>query len=92
MKKSVGFEKDWSYEGKCQLGEEHGSKFVAEKWEIFWTIRRLSTSSNSALDHTVAQLVEALRYKPKGPGSILDGVIGIFYIILAALWSIILGL
>jgi hypothetical protein len=29
--------------------------------------------------YAVAQLVEALRYKPKGPGSISDGVIGIFH-------------
>jgi hypothetical protein len=28
--------------------------------------------------HTVAQLVEALRYKPEVPGSIPDGVIGNF--------------
>jgi hypothetical protein len=29
--------------------------------------------------HAVAQLVEALRYKPEGAGSIPDGVIGIFH-------------
>jgi hypothetical protein len=29
--------------------------------------------------HAVAQLVEALRYKPKVAGSIPDGVIGIFH-------------
>jgi hypothetical protein len=31
------------------------------------------------LGHAVAQLVDALRYKPEGLGSILDGVIGIFH-------------
>jgi hypothetical protein len=29
--------------------------------------------------HAVAQLVEALRYKPERPGSIPDGVTGIFH-------------
>ena len=29
--------------------------------------------------HTVAQLVEALRYKPEGRGFDSDGVIGIFH-------------
>jgi len=29
--------------------------------------------------HAVAQLVEALRYKPEGRSSIPDGVIGIFH-------------
>ena len=29
--------------------------------------------------HAVAQLVEALRYRPKVAGSIPDGVIGIFH-------------
>ena len=33
----------------------------------------------SCLGHAMAQLVEALRYKPKTAGSIPDGVIGIFY-------------
>jgi uncharacterized membrane protein YgaE (UPF0421/DUF939 family) len=31
------------------------------------------------LGNAVAQLVEALRYKSEGPGSIPDGVIGIFH-------------
>jgi hypothetical protein len=31
------------------------------------------------LGHTVTQLVEALRYKPKVAGSIPDSVIGIFH-------------
>ena len=30
------------------------------------------------MGHAVAQLDEALRYKPEGRGSIPDGVIGIF--------------
>ena len=29
--------------------------------------------------HGVAQLIEALRYKSEGPGSIPDGVIGLFH-------------
>ena len=29
--------------------------------------------------HAVAQLVEALRYKLEGPGSIPDGVVGTFH-------------
>jgi len=42
-----------------------------------------------SMGHAVAQLVEALRYKPKVAGSILDGVIGIFHshiILPVALW------
>jgi hypothetical protein len=31
------------------------------------------------LGHAVAQLVEALHYKPEGRGSILDGAIDIFH-------------
>jgi hypothetical protein len=31
------------------------------------------------LRHAMAQIVEALRYKPEVAGSILDGVIGILY-------------
>jgi hypothetical protein len=29
------------------------------------------------MGHAVARLIETLRYKPEGPGSIPDGVIGI---------------
>ena len=32
-----------------------------------------------ACRHAVAQLVEALRYKPEGRGSIPDGLSGIFH-------------
>jgi hypothetical protein len=35
--------------------------------------------SHSGPRHAVAQLVEALRYKPERPGSIPDGVIEIFH-------------
>jgi hypothetical protein len=43
-------------------------------------LRQLSKKSMKRdLGRAVAQLVEALRYKPEGRGFIPDGVIGIFY-------------
>jgi len=37
------------------------------------------TNLSYALGYAVVQLVEALCYKSEGPGSIPDGVTGIFY-------------
>jgi hypothetical protein len=43
------------------------------------SIQALSDTFNLFRGHAVAQLVEALRYKSEGRGSIPDGVIGIFH-------------
>jgi hypothetical protein len=41
--------------------------------------RRKKQSPSRLWGHMVAQLAEALGYKAEGPGSIPDGVIGIFH-------------
>ena len=42
------------------------------------TLLDLCTAGTDFKGHAVAQLVEALRYKPEDPGSIPNGVIGNF--------------